>query len=308
VPPRLPLVALTAYLARRSRRDAGDLAAHHEHLWQADDLPGGLSLEWLGTSGFRMRYQGYTLLVDPYVTRLPLGAVVRGLRALPDEDEVARRVPEADAILVGHAHFDHVLDVPLIAARTGARVLGSRSTANLMGLWGLADRMTEVEPYASYALGPFAVSFVPSAHSRLVLGVSVPFDGDLTCDQLDDLTPSAYGCGQVYGLHIQVAGTRFYHQGSAELVDDAVVHRGVDVFLCGISGRGFSERYLSRAIARLDPGIVVPHHHDDFFRPLDAPMAPSFNVDLCGCIDELRAISGDLVVRTLLPLQPVGGG
>lgn len=307
MPPRLPLAALTRYLAHRTRRDAGDLAAHREHAWRRGDLPAGLALEWLGTSGFRMAYQGTTILIDPYVTRVPLGAVVQGRRALPDEAVVARHLPAADAILIGHAHFDHVMDAPLVARRTGARVLGSRSTARLMRLWGLGDQAVEVEPYRVYELGPFEVTFVPSAHSKLVLGLGVPFDGDLSCEHLDALTPARYACGQVYGIHIAVGGARFYHQGSAEIVESAVVHRGVDVFLCGISGRGFADRYLARALALLDPGVVVPCHHDDFFRPLDAPMAPSFNVDLCGAIEELHAASRDVAIRTLDPFHPVGG-
>ena len=100
-------------------------------------------------------------------------------------------------------------------------------------------------------VGPFEVTFVPSAHSRLLLGLAVPMDGDITCEHLDDLTAAAYGCGQVYGIHIRVGGATLYHQGSAEIVDDAVQHRRVDVFLAGISGRGFSRRYLERA-ARWD--------------------------------------------------------
>ena len=49
----------------------------------------------------------------------------------------------------------------------------------------------------------------------------VPFDGELSCDHLHGLTPGAYRCGQVWGIRIEVAGTSFYHQGSANLVDDA---------------------------------------------------------------------------------------
>jgi hypothetical protein len=67
----------------------------------------------------------------------------------------------------------------------------------------------------------------------------VPFDGELTCDHLDGLTPSAYRWGQVWGIRIDVAGVSFYHQGSANLIDDAIRHRGVDYFLAGVAGREF---------------------------------------------------------------------
>ena len=94
---------------------------------------------------------------------------------------------------------------------------------------------------------------MPSAHSKLLLGLAVPFAGELTCEQLDGLSPGAYRCGQVWGIHIAVAGITLYHQGSADLIDDAVRHRGVDVFLAGIAGRNFTDRYWERILPRLDP-------------------------------------------------------
>lgn len=297
-------------MARPGRRSAADHAAQRE-LSAArlrPVLPAGLEIEWLGTSGFRLSLEGTTVLIDPYLTRLPLRSFFSRRPALSDEAVVAARVPRADAVLVGHAHFDHALDAPLIARRTGARVYGSRSTANLMALHGLAEQMVEVEPYRVYEVGPFEVTFVPSAHARLVLGMAVPMDGDITCEHLDLLSARDYGCGQVYGIHLRAAGVTLYHQGSAEIIDEAVRHRGVDVLLAAIAGRGFSRRFLERAIHRLEPQVVVPHHHDDFFRPLDQPMELSFNVDLCGAVEEVRRASRDVAVATLGRLEPVRGG
>ncbi len=306
----VPLRSLLAYMARPGRRSAADHAAQRE-LCAAGLrplLPAGLAIEWLGTAGFRLSLEGTTVLIDPYLTRLPLRSLLGRRAALPDEAVVAARAPGADAVLIGHAHFDHVLDAPLIARRSGARVYGSRSTARLMALHGLSERMVEVEPYRVYPIGPFEVTFVPSAHARLVLGVAVPMDGDITCEHLDAMSARDYGCGQVYGIHIRAGGFTLYHQGSAEMVDEAVRHRGVDLLLAAIAGRGFSRRYLERAIRRLEPRVVVPHHHDDFFRPLDRPMELSFNVDLCGAVDEVRRASRDVAVATLGRLEPVGGG
>lgn len=305
----LPLRSLLVYLARPRRQSAADQAAQRElvggplrHL-----LPPGLTIEWLGTAGFRLALDGTTLLVDPYLTRIPLRGFLGRGPALPDPRAVATLAPRADAILIGHAHFDHALDAPLIARQTGARVYGSRSTGNLMALHGLADRMVEVEPYRVVEVGPFEITFVPSAHARLLLGVAVPMDGDITCEHLEGLSARRYGCGQVFGIHIRAGGVTFYHQGSAEIVDDAVRHRGVDVLLSAIAGRGFSQRYLERAVRLLEPKVVVPHHHDDFFRPLDQPMELSFNVDLCGAVDEVRRASRDVAVATLGRLEPLAG-
>jgi L-ascorbate metabolism protein UlaG (beta-lactamase superfamily) len=303
------LGAALAYAARREGRRRTDHAALADVAWSrspgAGDLPAGLELAWLGTSGFRLGYAGYDLLIDPYLSRVPLGAIARP--ALPAWPAIAPRVPRASAILVGHTHFDHAMDVPAIAGAHGCPVYGSASLVHLMGLHGLADRAVAVTPHAPIELGPFTVTFVPSLHSRLALGLWTPADGELSCEHLDELTPRAYRCGQVWGIHIAVAGVTLYHQGSCDLIDDEVRHRGVDYLLAGIAGRRFTRRYVARLLGRLEPRVVVPHHWDDFFRPLDAPLGFSFNVNLAGFLDEVAAVSKDFELRALTPGEIVRG-
>ena len=291
------VASLMAFAARRGRREADDTQAAAELAWTAG--VGGVEVRWLGAAGFALRAEGTTLLIDPYLTRLPLGALLRRRVVPADDAAIARWVDAADAVLVGHTHFDHALDVPAIARRFGCKAYGSTSLAHLMQLHDLAAQAVVVEPYRTYEVGPFAIQFVPSVHSKLALGLAVPSGGELTCEHLDGLTPGAYRCGQVWGIHIAAPGVTFYHQGSADLVDDAVRHRGVDVFLCGIAGRRFTPRYLERVLARLEPRIVVPTHWDDFFRPLDAPVGMSLNVNLAGFADEVRRVSRDFELRTI---------
>lgn len=246
------------------------------------------------------------LLIDPYVSRVPLGAVVRGEPALPDLTTIDRVLPAGDdvvGILVGHTHFDHAVDAPALALRHDCTVLGSRSLANLMRLHGLAERAVEVTPRTPYQLGPYTVTFVPSEHSKLLLGLAVPYDGELTCEQLDRLAPGAYRCGQVWGILIEVGGARIYHQGSANLRDDEVPAGGVDVFLAGVAGRSFTRDYWARILPALDPSVVVASHYDDFFRPLDDPLGFSLNVRLAQVPDEVAAVSRDVPVVTLPPAQ-----
>ena len=182
------------------------------------ELPAGLELEWLGVSGYRIGYKGQNLFVDPYLSRVPFRDLLLRRLTLPDPaalDRFARASGEVVGVLVGHTHFDHAVDAPAIARRFGCKAYGSSSLVSLMGLHGLAQEAVEVEPYRTYELGPFEVNFTPSVHSKLLLGLAVPYDGDLTCEHLDGLSPGAYRCGQVWGISIEVAGMRFYHQGSA---------------------------------------------------------------------------------------------
>jgi L-ascorbate metabolism protein UlaG (beta-lactamase superfamily) len=266
------------------------------------DLPPGLEVEWLGVSGYRLTCEGHTIFIDPYLSRVPFRDLVLRRQAIPDPaalDRFVRAPGEVVGVLVGHTHFDHAVDAPAIARRFGCKAYGSESLVNLMALHGLADRTVEVEPYRTYELGPFEVSFTPSVHSKLLLGLSVPYDGELTCEHLDSLCPSAYRCGQVWGISIAVAGIRFYHQGSANLIDDAVRERGVDVFLAGVAGRSFTRDYWRRILPRLQPRAVVPTHYDNFFRPLGQHMEFVANVQLSSLPDEIGAVSREIELAAL---------
>ncbi len=285
---------------RSSARADGQLLAELETRPPA--LPAGLELEWLGVSGYRLSYEGQTLFIDPYLSRVPFRDLVLRRQALPDPAALEHFVHapgETVGVLVGHTHFDHAVDAPAIARRFGCRAYGSRSLVNLMALHGLAGRTVEVEPYRVYELGPFEVSFTPSVHSRLLLGLAVPYDGELSCEHLDALSPGAYRCGQVWGITIAVAGVRFYHQGSANLVDGALRERDVDFFLAGVAGRSFTDRYWQRVLTRLQPRAVIPTHYDNFFRPLGQRMEFVANVQLSQLPEEIAAVSREIEIAAL---------
>ena len=265
-------------------------------------LPEGLDVTWLGVSGYRLTYEGVSLFIDPYVSRVPLRSLLLRRTALPDPALVDRYIGAPGSVagvLVGHTHWDHAVDAPLIAKRFGTKAYGSASLAHLMRLHGLGDAVVEVVPRRPYELGPFVVRFVRSRHSKLLFGRKVPFDGELTCDHLDGLAPGQYKCGQVWGIHIEVAGTTLYHQGSADLDDQELGSLPVDVFLAGVAGRSVTPRYWERILPRLDPRVVVPTHYDDFFAPLGSRMKFVRKVELARVPEEVAAVSSDARVAAL---------
>ena len=285
---------------RSSERADGEMLGELEA--RPLQLPAGLEVEWLGVSGYRLSYEGQTIFIDPYLSRVPFRDLVLRRQALPDPravDRFAGKPGETAGVLVGHTHFDHAVDAPAIARRFGCKAYGSASLVNLMGLHGLAEQTVEVEPYRTYELGPFEVSFTPSVHSKLLLGLAVPYDGELSCEHLDGLCPSAYRCGQVWGIAIAVAGVRFYHQGSANLIDDALREREVDYFLAGVAGRSFTDDYWRRVLTKLQPRAVVPTHYDNFFRPLGQRLEFVGNVQLAALPDEIGAVSREIEIAAL---------
>jgi L-ascorbate metabolism protein UlaG (beta-lactamase superfamily) len=306
------LSSLARFAVQHRRRAVADQTSLQELAARAPGTLGlavGLEIEWLGVAGYRLTYEGQTIYIDPYISRVSLGELLRGRPALADGAALTRWLRPAGrvlGVLVGHTHFDHAVDVPEICTRNGCSAYGSSSLVKLMSLYGMAGQAVQVTPHVPIELGPFVITFVPSVHSKLLLGYRVPSDGELTCEHLDALSPNAYRCGQVWGIHVEVAGTTLYHQGSANLLDDQIAHRGVDVFLAGIAGRRFTDRYWQRILGALQPRLVLASHFDDFFRSLEAPAGFSLNVNLAAFPEEIATVSSDFAVAALRPFTPYG--
>lgn len=271
----------------------------------ADQGLAGVSVRWLGTAGFEIKYGEHVVLVDPYLTRASLTACLFGsLR--PDVVSITRHISRADAIVVGHTHFDHVMDVPTIARLTRARVLGSKSAATLCAMDGVPPaQICDVESAlrsGTYVeeVGPFELRFFPSAHSKLLMGVRVPAPGDIVeCDQVPARI-GGYRCGAVFAVEIRVrtsTGARtIFHLGSAELVESSLPSRDVDVLLFCAAGWQQTPRVVERALSRLSPRAVLLSHWDDFFQPIERGTRALPGVQLPRLVDRFRSEARDIRV------------
>jgi L-ascorbate metabolism protein UlaG (beta-lactamase superfamily) len=267
-------------------------------------LPPGVEVRWLGVAGYAITHEGTTLLIDPYVSRGSLQDLMRRRHLASDRRLLDAYVPRADAILLGHTHFDHALDAPALAARDHATVYGGTSAATLLNVHGLAAQSVRVEPHHRYEIGPFTVTFVPSVHAAFVLG-RIPMEGEITCDHVDEMRATDFRCGEVWGIRIEVAGATIYHQGSADLLDDELAAGHVDVLLCGVAGRHATPDYLQRLLPRVDPRTLVISHHDDFLRPVDGPQGFTFGVQVHRLPDDVAAVAPDTRVVTLPSPSPI---
>lgn len=264
--------------------------------------PAGVRVRWLGTAGFAITFGEHTILFDPYVTRASLRRCV--LSALsPDVEAINRLIPRADAIILGHTHFDHALDAPTIAKRDGAIVFGSMSARTLCRSQGvLESRIDVIEPESQFAqerdVGPFQLRFHSSAHSRLLLG-RVPFPGDIQdCGDVP-IRAERYRCGSVFGVEIRVAGKTIFHLGSAELVERMLPRLEVDLALVCVAGWTWSERFPMRVVRALSPRAVLLSHWDNFLLPFDrgAELLPALRMGTL--VDDLSSASKDVKLGTL---------
>jgi L-ascorbate metabolism protein UlaG (beta-lactamase superfamily) len=249
-----------------------------------------LRIRWLGTAGHVVESETTTILIDPFLTRPRLTRLLS--RLVPDEIAIAKRVPaKVDAICCGHSHFDHLLDAPTIAKKTGARLLGSSSTLAYGRATGVAEsQLSLVPPHgAKFTVGDLEIQFVPSRHGRLLFG-RVPFPGEAHSPSLP-ARAWQYKMGGAFGIVVRANGFVLYHNGSADLVDAELDGIRADMLLVGLALRKRTPNYLSRLTGKLSPRIIVPTHHDSFFGPMDGGVRLLPNIDLDGFVSEARSLA-----------------
>lgn len=226
-----------------------------------------VQFRWLGVAGIELRTNEQILVIDPFVTRPPFRRMWWG-RVRSNSALVAAAVPQCDFVLVTHAHWDHVMDVPDVIGQTRARAFGSSNTCQLLAILGATDEyLQEIKAGDILTLGPFQVEVLPAEHG-LVMGR--PFAaGSLAPDLRLPLRMRDYRMDTCFSFLIEVGGLRCLDWGSerAEPAFPADV-----LFVKPQQEPAYYEALLSVT----QPRIVVPIHWDDFMRPLSRPLRPMF--------------------------------
>ncbi len=247
----------------------------YTHLVAADS-PGavrdGVRVTYLGTNGYQFEFKGRALLVDPYFSRVDLLSVALGSPIQPNaariNDGLRHIATKADAILVTHGHFDHLLDVPAVMAKTRARLIGSASSVDLAKRAGVSSG-DAVKPGDVRRIGPWKISVLAATHDRLF--GKVPFDRPPSQALAKAGPPQRAAdwiCGEPLAFLIEVNGRRIYIDSGGTPAQLPPNER-VDLAILGMALPDSRAR-LATALARLQPRYVLPSHQDDFFRPLSA--------------------------------------
>lgn len=256
----------------------------------------GDRVRFLGTAGFVLTGHGRTFVLDPYLSRPGMLATAFA-PLVPDAALLAREIPAADEVLVGHAHHDHALDAPTVCRQTGARLLGSEATLNIGRAAGLPEAQL-VRADGPIRCGEATVTPLPAPHGKAVFG-RVPLPGDIRepppwPPRLRDLRH-----GQVYNWHLDLGDARVLHVDSADYVDERVAAVRADVLcLCAV-GRRYRKDYTRRIVELTRPEVVIPCHWDDFTLPWGAPARQLPGVDVEGFVAEIRAAGARAVVLGL---------
>lgn len=226
-------------------------------------MDSSIKFRWLGTAGIELTVNGRVLVIDPYYTRFPLWKLGLG-RVDPNRALIADMLQHCDYVLVTHAHFDHMMDVPDVVHNTGAVALGSPNNCRLLSVCGVPEeKIGEINAGDSLSLAEYHVEVLPVEHVKLPVFTSGPLGPNLK----PPLRARDYRMDSCFSFLVSVDGQRLLTDPGIR-PEDAVA---ADVlFVYPIMHRAYYESVLSL----VQPKIVVPCHWDDFFRPLSKPLRP----------------------------------
>ena len=267
--------------------------------------PGAVDIRYLGTAGFVIRDAHRTLVLDPFVTRPNLSTSLTR-RLDPDADAIARHIPHADDVLIGHAHYDHVLDGPCLCQQTGARLIGSSATMMVGRAAGLPEsQLRETAGREDIACGDWQVRGLPSVHGKAIAG-RVPLPGDITepppwPPRITDLRH-----GLVLNWLVDTGQLKVVHIDSADFIEEELHGLKADVVcLCAI-GRKYRPDYVRDVVRLLSPKWIIPCHWDTMITPIDAEPDMIPGVDLPGLLREIEEAGAEPILMPMLASVGLG--
>jgi len=244
-----------------------------------------LQLMFLGNTNVYISDGTTRLLTDGFFSR-PGGWLSVLLDSFePDEGAIAKALQRAgidkqlDAVLVGHTHYDHVMDAPLVAKETGALLLGSSSAWQVARSYGFpAARFIPMPRRNPFPLGDFTITYLPSRHGEVSFKPLAKLADGKRTEPLP--TPAHfydYKEGGVYAIHVAhpfgnvlVLTSSGYEPGALQGYSADTVF--LSVAALGQRGEQYLRDYLAQTVETVKARTVVPVHWDDFTKPVDEPL------------------------------------
>lgn len=236
-------------------------------------------ITYVGHASVLLEARGMRLLTDP-VLRYRVGHL---RRIVPLED--VEGLSDPDAILISHAHFDH-LDVPSLRRLRPCPVIAPRGCARTLARAGLRD-VIEAVPGEAIAIGATQVTPVLAAH--------------------DGRRHPLSRARETFAYVINGSARAFF-AGDTDVFDGmAQIGGELDAALLPIWGWGprvgrghMNPARAARAVALLRPRIAVPIHWGTLASPRapwrDDPYRPARDF-----ADEVAAHAPGVEVRVLAP-------
>jgi hypothetical protein len=268
-----------------------------------------VEMHYLGNGGWIFRRGNDVIATAPFVSHPTWLALLR--TAKPDEALIDEFVPPMDAVeivLVGHGHYDHAMDLPVIARTkaTHATFVGGRTVTNVLAA-AIDDRRLRAVQDRELATGgrkgqwlfnrARTIRFMAlgSTHAPHVAGWKLVATG--TVDERQRELPGAplrWKEGETLAFLIDFLGPgeridfRIYYQDAASEPGTGIVPdlEGPDVaptdvaILC-VAAFDQVPRNPEHILASVQPRHVIGGHWEDFFfRAFTDPLRPAFGTSL----------------------------
>jgi L-ascorbate metabolism protein UlaG (beta-lactamase superfamily) len=252
-----------------------------------------LDITYLGAGGFLIRWRGHSIMTGPFYSNPGFLRAGLGLPISPDAPTIRRLLPdvhEVEAILVGHAHYDHLMDTAYVAQHLApdAVVYGSDTARNILASLPIPVVSLEGDAGDAQHDGTWHDVAGPAIRVLALRSEHAPHWGPIKLMSGRVTTPrktlpcNAYGWkeGQTLAYVIELVnpdgsvGLRLHYQDTAStppfgFPPPSIGAVDVDL-LCAASFanvRGYPEGILQR----VRPRAVVLAHWEDFFRDAAAP-------------------------------------
>jgi len=205
------------------------------------------------------------LIIDPCLTRPAVRQAWFG-RVHPDQELTAQQIQRCDYVLVTHAHWDHVMDVPDVVRNTGAVVLGSHNTCRLLAACGVPkDQIREIGNQDQVRLGSFRVEILSAEHLKIPGFGPGPLPDKLK----PPLRLREYRMDTCLSFLIEVDNLRLLDWSST----GPEAAPAADVLFVRLYEKQATYQAL---LEDVQPRLVIPVHWDDLFSPVSKPTRACF--------------------------------
>ncbi len=253
-----------------------------------DPRPGSVTARWTGTSTLVFSDGETTLIIDGWFTRPSALAMLYG-EIEPDleaiEQGLARNeVTSAAMVIPVHSHYDHAMDSPEVARRTGALLVGSEATANIGRGWGLPEEQIRVVRDGDRLhFGAFEVVIHETKHFQFAdptFREQALGDPYITEPLVPPVPAFDYKVGVPLAVEIRHPRGSLLVQGSAGFIPGGLADVDVDVLFFGTGGLGtqtaeYRESYWRETVEATKPERLIPVHWDALFGPIEGPFRGS---------------------------------
>ena len=257
--------------------------------------PQRVTLKWLGTAGWEIHFAQTKILIDPFLTRK---RPIAGEEWKTDEEAVLNVIDGADYIFAGHSHADHIADIPFIAKRFGAKVIGSRTTINLCLSAGVDKaQLTTISGGEKLDFSAFSVRVIESQHGMLSRGGQrrQPKSAEITSPLLGPILGKHFVEGGSYLYYFTFGKLRLLDQSTGNFIEENLRGLEPDVAILA-ENRNYD---WTEATKILRPKTVIVHHYDDWRAPLSSGLTAAVRRRAQRLEREIRSV--DRNIKVIIP-------